>query len=440
MLTVLAYIVTIVIIVAFHEWGHFLAMRAFGVRVLTFSVGFGPRLFTFTDKKGTDWIISAIPLGGYVKPLDRRDAEEDEADPQEDWQGEFSGKPAWQRIIVYAAGPAFNLILAFLIYWALMMAIGQRGVVPVTSTPVAHSTAAAAGFQAGDLWRSVDGEPVTSWRDVFNQLMLHIGEDQPLKVQVREAAGDVATRQLPLAAWSADPSKDPLQVLGLRQAVLIGKILPDSGASRSRLEPGDLVLTTGGKVVDSWGQWRALLQHSPGKALTATVLRDGRVVPLTLHPQAVDYQGQTVGQLGVYPGGLETRTYNPLQAIGAAGERLAEQTDVIWASIVKLFTGHLSLDTLGGPITIAQAAEQSAAMGLASFMMLLAYLSITLGIINLLPVPMLDGGWIFFGLIEMIRGRGLPERFLMTAQSVGLTLVVSFMALVIYNDLVRQFS
>ena len=149
MLTLLAFVVTILVIVAFHEWGHFLAMRAFGVRVLTFSVGFGPRLLRFTDKKGTDWVISAIPLGGFVKPLDRRDGE---LPPDARDDEEFSGKPAWQRVITYAAGPVFNFILAFLIYWLLMMSVGQRDSLAVIGLPVAQSPAAEAGFQAGDRW------------------------------------------------------------------------------------------------------------------------------------------------------------------------------------------------------------------------------------------------------------------------------------------------
>lgn len=437
MLTVLAFVVTIVVIVAFHEWGHFLAMRAFGVRVLTFSVGFGPRIASFTDKKGTDWVISAIPLGGFVKPLDRRDSDLPE---EADWSGEFSAKPAWQRVITYAAGPLFNFILAFLIYWVLMMAVGERASLPVVGTPLPDSPAAQAGFQAGDRWLAVNDKPVESWQGVFNQLVLHLGESKPLAVTVRDAKGQRVERDLSIAAWSADPEQSPLEVLGVRQGVLIGAVAENSGAVRSGLQAGDLVVTTNGKPVVGWGEWRQLLQNSPGETLPASVLRDGRHVDIALYPQPVEYQGQTLGQLGVMPGGLVEHTYNPIAAVGAAGERFAEQVNVIGASLAKLFTGHLPLDSLGGPVTIAQVAGQSASMGAASFLLLLAYLSITLGVINLLPVPMLDGGWILFGIIEMIRGRSLPERFLMTAQGLGLTLVVSFMLLAIYNDLVRQFS
>ncbi|MFP1679778.1 RIP metalloprotease RseP [Alloalcanivorax sp. C16-2] len=437
MLTLLAFVVTIVVIVAFHEWGHFLAMRAFGVRVLTFSVGFGPRLARFTDKKGTDWVISAIPLGGFVKPLDRRD---DELPPDAREDEEFSGKPAWQRVVVYAAGPVFNFILAFLIYWLLMMAVGQRDSLAVVGAPAPQSAAAEAGFQAGDQWLAVDGREVEGWQDVISALVLHLGEEAPVPVRVREAGGGTTVRELNLGPWSADPEQSPFSALGLHQAVLIGRVAEDSGATRSDIRVGDQVLTTADEPVTGWTSWRDLLQASAGEALPATVLRDGRQVSLTLYPLPVEYQGRTVGQLGVAPGGLVEHTYNPVAAVGAAGDRFAQQVNVIWASVVKLFTGHLPLDSLGGPVTIAQVAGESAAVGFASFLMLLAYLSITLGVINLLPVPMLDGGWILFGIIEMIRGRSLPERLLMTAQGVGLTLVVSFMLLAIYNDLVRQFS
>jgi regulator of sigma E protease len=437
MLTVLAFIVTIVVIVAFHEWGHFLAMRAFGIRVLTFSVGFGPRIARFTDKKGTDWVISAIPLGGFVKPLDRRDSEmPPDANPDE----EFSSKPAWQRVITYAAGPVFNFILAFIIYWLLMMSVGQRDALAVVGVPAPDSPAAEAGFQPGDQWLAINGEPVEGWQDAVSELVLYLGEDEPVRVQVRQSGGATAERRLPLAAWSEDPEQSPLTVLGLRPAVLIGQVAENSGAVRSGIRPGDLVLSTAGEPVTGWGGWSEQLRASPGEELPARVLRDGRIVDLTLYPQPVEQDGATVGQLGVGSGGLVEHTYNPLAAVGAAGDRFGQQVNVIVTSVAKLATGHLPLDSLGGPVTIAQVAGDSAALGVASFLMLLAYLSITLGVINLLPIPMLDGGWILFGIIEMIRGRSLPERFIVAAQGVGLTLVVSFMLLAIYNDLVRQFS
>ncbi|MGB2246923.1 MAG: RIP metalloprotease RseP [Alcanivorax sediminis] len=435
MLTVLAFVVTIIIIVAFHEWGHFLAMRAFGVRVLTFSVGFGPKLLNFTDKKGTLWTISAVPLGGYVKPLDAREDETAEGHP-----GEFSSKPAWQRVITYAAGPVFNFILAMLIYWVLLAGYGQSGMRAVIG-PVAPQTAAEqAGFQPGDRIEAVGDVALEGWRPFYNEMILHLGEDAPLAVTVRDARGEKHVRQLDISLWSQDPESPPLETLGINQAVVIGTVVEGSAAEQAGMRSADLVLTLAGQPVNDWQTWQETIMSSAGVSLPLTVIRDGEQVSLTVVPDSVTEQGKTFGRIGVGAGGIYRQDFSLLSAIPEAGGRFVEQVEVILSSLAKLVTGKLSLDNLGGPITIAQVAGESASIGLASFLALLAYLSITLGVINLLPIPMLDGGWIFFGIIEMIRGRSLPERFLLAAQGVGLTLVVSFMLLAIYNDLVKQFS
>ncbi|MZR61940.1 RIP metalloprotease RseP [Alcanivorax sp. DP30] len=435
MLTVLAFVVTIVIIVAFHEWGHFLAMRAFGVRVLTFSVGFGPKLLNFTDKKGTLWTISAVPLGGYVKPLDAREDETAEGHP-----GEFSSKPAWQRVITYAAGPVFNFILALLIYWTLLASYGQSGMRAVIG-PVAPETAAEqAGFRPGDQIQAVGDVALEGWRPFYNEMILHLGEEEPLAVSVVDARGEEQVRQLDIGLWSADPESPPLQTLGINQAVVIGQVVEDSAAERAGLQAGDLVLTLDGMPVNDWAMWQETIMSSAGQVLGLTVIRNGEQVTLSVIPEEMTREGQTFGRIGVAAGGIYRQEFSLFSAMPEAGDRFVEQVEVILSSLAKLVTGKLSLDNLGGPITIAQVAGESASVGLASFLALLAYLSITLGVINLLPVPMLDGGWIFFGIIEMIRGRSLPERFLLAAQGVGLTLVVSFMLLAIYNDLVKQFS
>lgn len=435
MLTVLAFVVTIVIIVAFHEWGHFLAMRAFGVRVLTFSVGFGPKLLNFTDKKGTLWTISAVPLGGYVKPLDAREDETAEGHP-----GEFSSKPAWQRVITYAAGPVFNFILALLIYWVLLTSYGQSGMRAVIGPVAAQTAAEQAGFQPGDQIKAVGDVALEGWRPFYNEMILHLGEDEPLAVSVVDARGEQHVRELDIGLWSADPESPPLQTLGINQAVVIGQVVEDSAAEQAGLQAGDLVLTLAREPVNDWSMWQKRIMASAGQSLPLTVIRDGEQVAMSVVPEAMTQQGKTFGRIGVAAGGIYRQEFSLISAIPEAGGRFAEQVEVILSSLAKLVTGKLSLDNLGGPITIAQVAGESASVGLASFLALLAYLSITLGVINLLPVPMLDGGWIFFGIIEMIRGRSLPERFLLAAQGVGLTLVVSFMLLAIYNDLVKQFS
>ena len=435
MLTILAFVVTIVIIVAFHEWGHFLAMRAFGVRVLTFSVGFGPKLFRFEDRKGTEWVISGIPLGGYVKPLDAREDETAAGDP-----GEFSSKPAWQRVVTYAAGPVFNFILAMLIYWLLMVSFGQSRMQAVVGPVTPGTVAEQAGFAPGDRIVEAGGTAVEGWRPFYNELILHLGEKEKLPVTVTTASGDTAVRELDTSPWSADLEQLPLDALGISQAVLIGEVVAGSAADQAGLRVQDQVVALNGEPVAGWQSWQETIMASAGETLEITVLRDGALRRFAVTPETVTEGEETFGRIGVAMGGIYQQQFGPAGAILAASERFAEQCEVVWASLVKLVTGKLSLDNLGGPITIAQVAGESASYGIASFLALLAYLSITLGIINLLPVPMLDGGWIFFGIIEMIRGRSLPERFLMAAQGVGLMFVVSFMLLAIYNDLVKQFS
>ena len=438
MLTVLAFVVTIIIIVAFHEWGHFLAMRAFGVRVLTFSVGFGPKLLHFKDKKGTVWTISAVPLGGYVKPLDAREDETAEGHP-----GEFSSKPAWQRVVTYAAGPVFNFILALLIYWIVLFSYGESDQQAVLGPASPGSVAEQAGFQAGDRVVAIGEKEIPSWKPVYNELIMHLGEEQPLAITVVTIGGERQTRMLDISPWSDDLDQSPLKVLGLNRGLEVLEVVDDSAADNGGVEPGDQLLALNGSPVLGWDSWQEPIMASAGKELALSVLRDGQRVELALTPQSVVEEGRNIGRIGVlaaFKGERYQYHYGPVEAVSAAGERFVEQINVIWSGLVKLFTGKLALDNIGGPITIAEVAGQSAAFGLASFLALLAYLSITLGIINLLPVPMLDGGWIFFGIIEMIRGRSLPERFLLAAQGVGLTLVVSFMLLAIYNDLVKQFS
>ena len=442
MITVAAFIVAIIVIVAIHEYGHYVAMRLFGVRVLTFSIGFGPRLLSWRNKAGTDFMVAAIPLGGYVKPLDRRDC--DVADDQV--HEEFSGKPAWQRVITYAAGPLANLVLAVFLYW-LMLLGGESGRIPYLAQPVENSAAAMAGVQAGDEIVSVGGHDTQNWPQVITALLDFAGERGDVALQLRGVDGDVRTVQLPLAAWADDQQAHPLDVLGLKAKplpALVGEVQPDSPAEKAGLKDGDLILSVDGKQVSSWQEWVAVIQANPEIALEHAVKRNGDTIMVTVIPARAERDGVEIGQAGVYPGGIvaEMREihYGPLSAFALAFERVGEQVSMMVKSIGKLLTGQLSVKTLGGPLTIAGAAGDTASMGFVAFAGFLAFLSISLGVINLMPVPMLDGGWIVFGVIEMIIGRSLPERFLMAAQSVGLTLVLCLMVVAIFNDLVRHFA
>ena len=438
LMTLLAFAVTIVIIVAIHEYGHYLSMRAFGVRVLTFSVGFGPRLLAWRSKSGTDFILSAIPLGGYVKPLDRRDCE---IQPGEEDQ-EFSGKPPWQRIVTYAAGPAANLVLAVFLYWIILMG-GQTGMAPVVGEVAPDSAAASAGLQADDELLRVDAREVQTWEQFGMAMLGYVGDDRDVALTVRDAAGRDRQVALPVAAWARDPEQPLLAALGITPQALqarVGEVISGGAADRAGLQQGDRVIAVNGEPVATWGEWVQQVSQAPGELLQLDVQRSGRTIGIAMTPDAVEAEGQTLGRAGVMVGGLREIRYGPVEAIPAAFSRLGQQTSMILGAIGKMITGDLSVKTLGGPITIAQAAGETAAIGVLTFLMFLAFFSVSLGIINLLPIPMLDGGWIVFSLVEMIRGKALSERFLATAQGVGMMLVFGLMSIAIYNDLMRQFA
>ena len=436
--TLLAFAITILVIVAIHEYGHYLAMRLFGVRVLVFSIGFGPQLAKWKSKKtGTKFVISAIPLGGYVRPLDRRDAEILPGQEEE----EFSHKPAWQRVIVYAAGPVANFVLAIFLYWTIFLG-GQLGVPPVLGEVVEGTPAAAAGLQKDDEIVELGGKEVLTWQQVNMELIRHVGSTEPLAVTVVNAEQQ---RQvlLDIAPWSQDPEAPVFEVLGIKPrplAPILGRVVQDGAADKAGLQERDRILSANGKAVDSWSDWVAVVQNSPETPITLEVLRGQKTHQLTLTPQLKEHDGERIGLAGVQLGGLRQLNYGFFESMGAALTRTLDQVTMILSSFKKMLLGQLSVKTLGGPITIAQAAGETAAIGYDSFLLFLAFFSISLGVINLLPVPMLDGGWIMFGLVEMVRRKPLSEAFLMSAQKMGFALVLALMSLAIFNDLVRQFS
>jgi len=438
MLTLLAFVVTILVIVAVHELGHYLSMRAFGIHVLTFSVGFGPRLLGWRNRAGTDFIISAIPLGGYVRPLDCRDTEV-AADQR---HAEFSGRPPWQRILTYAAGPAANLLLAVLVYW-VVLASGQTGMAPAIGEVHPQSAAAAAGLAHGDEIIAVEDRQTRTWQQVGAAMMRYVGEDRALLLTVQDSTG--SRRQVPIqiGAWSSDPEQPALPRLGIVPMAglpVLGEVLADSPAFQAGLQPGDRVLAVDGQSIASWGEWVEQVRAHPGESLVLDIERSGRTLSLTLIPERVTQAGEEHGRAGVMMAGLRSMDYGMGGALVAATARVLDQSTMILASLAKMITGDLSWKTIGGPITIAQVAGETAAMGLMTFLLFLGFFSVSLGIINLLPVPMLDGGWIVFGVLEMVRRKALSERFLAMAQSLGMTLVLGLMFLAIFNDVMRQLS
>src|SRR5699024_9157255 len=362
-----------------------------------------------------------IPLGGYVKPLDKRDSQ---VGAHEAGQ-EFSQKPAWQRVIVYLAGPAANFVLAILLYWVILLQ-GQLSVPPVVGDVAERSPAAVAGLQYGDEIVALGGREVQTWQQFSMGMLRFVGDKDPVAVDVRDELGHERTVQLDISAWSNDLEGPMFELLGFAPRPLpavLGKINPDGAAAQTSLKEGDRIQAVNGRAVSTWNEWVQTVQAAPGSALELEVLRAGTTHYITLTPEEKTVNGERIGRVGVQIGGLRNIDYGLVDALPAALKRTTDQVTMILSYFGKMITGNLSGKNLGGPITNAQAAGETEAIGFISFGLLLAFFSVSLGVINLLPIPMLDGGWVMFGLIEMVRGKPLSDEFLMRAQGLGMTLV-----------------
>ena len=444
--TILYFIVAISVLVVIHEYGHFWVARRLGVHVIRFSVGFGKPLFEFKDRHGTAYSVAPIPLGGYVKMLDSREAPVPEALQHQD----FMSKSPWARIAIAAAGPLANFIFAVLVYWALFMG-GTTSLIPVISEVRQGSVAAAADFRAGDEILSIGSEPVASWQDVSWHLLSHLGESLTLPVGVRGEDGSQRTLELTLQRYLADDdTPEPITGLGLiprmpEPGLTINQVLPDSAAAEAGLNDGDELVSLNGEPLNRWSDWVAGVQASAGQEILVDVLRDGEPLSLVAVPRAVELSpGQTVGQIGVtaqraeipddwlrhsYPGPLQSL----LLGFEKTGQMIVFTLDASW----KMLTGELAVKNLSGPISIAKVAGDSASGGVIAFVGFLALLSVSLGVFNLLPVPVLDGGHILFYSAELIRGRPLPESVQIAAFKVGLFLLLMLMSVAFYNDISR---
>lgn len=443
---VLAVIVVLGLLVTFHEFGHFWVARRCGVKVLRFSVGFGRPLWSRYDRHGTEFAVAAIPLGGYVKMLDER---EGEVDPAEADQA-FNRKSVWQRIAIVAAGPIANFLLAIVAYW-LLFVVGTTALVPTIGQVTPDSPAQQAGLQAGQEISAVQGERVRTWEDIGLKLIAHIGVTGILDVEAHGENSQVArSYAVPVDNWlvGQDPPQ-PLQSLGVvpwRPAVpaIIGQLLENEPAQQAGLAVGDKVLGVDGEPIADWHAFVERVQASPGRELTLDVERDGEVFSLGITPGHKTSEGQSIGYIGAgaeavnWPrSAMRDIRYGPLDAAGQAVQRTGEMTLLTLGAIRKMLVGLISPSNLSGPITIARIAGDSARSGLEGFVSFLAYLSISLGVLNLLPIPMLDGGHLMFYLIEAVRGRPVSERVQDVGLRIGIALVGALMLMALYFDVMR---
>ena len=439
-------LVALGVLVTFHEFGHFWVARRCGVKVLRFSVGFGAPLLRWHDRHGTEFVVAAVPLGGYVKMLDER---EDDV-PAALLAQAFNRKSVRQRFAIVAAGPVANFLLALLFFWILAM-LGSQQVRPVVGSVEPGSLAEQAGVMAGAEVLAVDGEPVSGWSEVNLQLIRRLGESGSLRLRLQEPGSSVESeRSLALSAWLKgveDP--DPLGALGIRPwrpliAPVLAHLDPEGPAQAAGLRLGDRLLSLDGRSLENWQQVVDSVRARPGQRVGFLVERDGQPFALSLTLAARGEGKVRTGYLGAGVAGgewpahmLREVSYGPLEAVGESLGRTWSMSLMTLDSVRKMLFGELSVKNLSGPITIAKVAGASAQSGVGDFLNFLAYLSISLGVLNLLPIPVLDGGHLLFYMVEWVRGRPLSERVQAIGAQIGISLVIGLMLLALFNDISR---
>jgi len=437
-------IVSIGILVTFHEFGHFWVARRCGVHVLRFSIGFGKPLLKRVDGDGTEFVVSAIPLGGYVKMLDEREFEVDPADAHR----AFNRKSVWQRMAITAAGPGANFLLCFVLFWA-MFVIGQPDYLPIVGR--ADTLAAQAGFVQGDRLLTIGGERVETWTDAAMLLSDAAAARKPIEIEVEHQDGGHALRTLPLQQLASGLDESAaLGRVGLvpKQFILpavIGRFEPD--APTDQLHVGDRILAVDGNAVASFDQL-AELTHArarAGQPLHLELQRNNQRLQVDIVPKMRKFgNSKPALSIGIYPQETEARfdglrRYGPIDAIAASGHEMWKQASASLGMLRKIVTEG-SAREVSGPIGIARYANEAAHLGVAWFLFFLAILSLSLGIMNLLPVPILDGGHLLYYLIELVKGSPVSERSLAVGQYIGLTLLGGLMCVAFYNDLLRPLS
>ncbi len=453
MSTLLSFILAISILVVIHEFGHFWVARRCGVKVLRFSVGFGKPLWSYTDKLGTEFSIAPIPLGGYVKMLDEREGEV----KAEDLPYAFNQKSVWQRIAIASAGPIANFIFAVLAYWSLFI-MGISGLVPVIGTVEENTPAYEQGLQAGDRIVAIGDVSVDSFQEVSWQLISYIGETTQVPMQVVDVNQQSRDLTFEIKNWLTDQeAPDPMKALGIRPRQLaieaiIGEVVEGGAAQQSGLISGDKVvaiLVDGNmtEVVD-WREWVTLVRENPNQTMDLFIQREGTDKTLQLVPgiKSLD-NGKKIGYVGagiaasaipeVPKDWIAETQLGPVDALIQASIKTQQLVVFTLESLWKMILGDLSVKNLSGPITIAKVADSSVSNGLQAFIGFLALLSVSLGVLNLLPIPVLDGGHILFYGIEAIRGKALSEKTQLMALQVGMVLLMSLMVIAFYNDISR---
>ncbi len=445
--TIVAFIVALGVLIVVHEYGHYIVARLCGVKVLRFSVGFGRALVVRRlGADATEWVIAAIPFGGYVKMLDEREGPV----PPAELNRAFNRQSVWKRFAIVLAGPVFNFAFAVLVYAGLFM-YGLPEARPILGTPPANTLAAAAGVHAGDTVRAIDGEQLTTWQELRWRVLQAALQREPVKLETIDERGHIAVATLDLSGFpSADVESDVLERVGLRLhrpalPPVLGQIVPGGAAERAGLAPGDRIVRLDAAPIETWEGFVNAVRAHPATPMALTVERAGASRSVEIVPDAVSANGTRIGRIGAGPQQPEGYAdkllirvqYGPLASFAKAFAKTVDISVFSLKMLGKMLIGEVSWRHLSGPVTIADYAGQSASLGWISYLTFLALISISLGVLNLLPIPLLDGGHLMYYAIEIAKGRPVSERFMELGQRVGLALLLVMMAFAFYNDLNR---
>lgn len=444
------FAVAVSVLVAFHEFGHFWVARRAGVKVLRFSIGFGKVVWSYRKTPdSTEYALSAIPLGGYVKMVDER---EGEVKP-EDLPFAFNRQSLLARAAIVAAGPLFNLFLAVFLFWSVLI-LGETGMRPIIGTIEPGTLAADAGLQEGDEILTINGRKVPTWSEAISTLFSEaMSGNQAIQLAVKSQDDFEQTKVISISENDSEKPETLYERLGLtpwspKLKPIIGRVLEQGAAKQAGLQVGDLIISADGQPINEWMEWVNYVQERPQTLIKLLVERDGTRLPLNVIPKAVEQDGKSIGKIGA---GVEipkdlldsirvTYSLSPLQAIPVALERTWQFSVGTLAMIGKMLTGRASVENLSGPISIAQYAGQSAEMGLVPFLKYLGLISVSLGILNLLPIPVLDGGHLLFFAVEAVKGSPVSENIQLLFQQVGVLLLISLMTLAMFLDLEKLFQ
>jgi regulator of sigma E protease len=444
--TVLWFLVAIGVLVVVHEYGHYLAARLAGVKVLRFSVGFGkPLLVRRFGRDRTEWVLAALPFGGYVKMLDEREGEV----PPAEAHRAFNRATVWRRIGIVAAGPAANFLLAILFYWVLLLH-GLPALKPIVGEPPAGTPAAHAGLVAGDEIVRVNGADIPSFTELRLALLRASVAGDPVALELADGR---TARLTPPPVHDENLEQDTLRPLGIVRfdppiEPVIGSVLPDGAAAHAGLREGDRLLRADEAAIGTWQAWVQRIRDNPGKPLRITLVRDGQTQVVAVTPAGVDENGTRVGRIGAGPrvdesvlAPLMTEVrYGPLDALWQGAVKTWDMSVFTLEMMGRMVLGQVSWKNLSGPLTIADYAGQSATLGWISFVGFLALVSVSLGVLNLLPVPLLDGGHLMYYVAEVLTGRPVSERVMEIGARVGMTLLLLLMSFALFNDLQRLIS